>query len=588
MKPPANNATTGNPDALIRTPAWYARVSTGRQENEATIDSQIDEVEQRISADGLALATNARFKDDGWTGTVLERPGLDAMLDAAKAGEFNVLYTYDLGRLARKYHYQRIIIEELEACDVEVISLHDRKIESDEDQILQGIEGIFYEYERLKIARRFQRGKMYKAKNGVLVSGQVPYGYNRFKKTDEAPAHVTVNDEEAAVVRQIFDWFGNNDLSINDIRRQLHEDGIKPRKAKSDYWTKGPIIRLLQATTYIDGVIHYNKSEAVIPKNPIKNEKYKKVKKSSRQMRPKEEWLPYPVPAILSDRDLFDRVQKRLQDNKRQRVAHPKYNYLLTGLIWCECGMRRVGSGSSRHGHCYYRCAERIYNFNGERTCFSAGVNAAAMDFVLWDELTSLINNPERLEQHANVNLLQQLQQENEPNARIAQLEDLIAKIEVEVERYNKAYGAGVMELDQLKNVTNDAQRRRSTYQKQINKLEEAREDLLHFPQLNVLCKEASRVIDELDTNDKKGVIRDVIDKVIVRADNQVEVCGHIPLNRPHKGLASRHEDRDSQHTIPLFETTFWFVAPEPRIARRITERDRLGRIVRAGPGSRV
>ena len=64
MKPPANNATTGNPDALIRTPAWYARVSTGRQENEATIDSQIDEVEQRISADGLALATNARFKDD--------------------------------------------------------------------------------------------------------------------------------------------------------------------------------------------------------------------------------------------------------------------------------------------------------------------------------------------------------------------------------------------------------------------------------------------------------------------------------------------------------------------------------------------
>ena len=544
-KPSTNNATTTDPDAQSLVPAWYARVSTGRQENEATIDSQIDEVELRIVADGLVITDNNKFKDDGWTGTMLERPGVDAMLDAAKAGKFNVLYIYDLGRLARKYHYQRILIEELEEYGVKVISLHDRKVETDEDQIIQGIEGIFHEYERLKIFRRFQRGKLFKAKQGTLINGQVPYGYTRFKKTDDTPAHVVINEEEAEVIRQIFRWFGNEDLSLHEVRRRLHEEGITPRKGKSEYWTKGPISRLLQCETYVDGIVFYNKSEAVVPKNPIKNEKYKKIKKSSRKMRPKDEWLPYEVPVILEDRELFNQVQEKLKSNIRQKSAHPKYEYLLTGLIWCGCGMRRVGDGSSRHGHCYYRCAERLYRFDQERTCFIAGLNAAALDYVFWNELTDILKSPALLEQHADKSNLQLQQERNRPNNPAVQIEQLITQVDAEIERYGKAYGTGIMELSQLQKLMSDAKKRKARYLNQIKKIKSADQKLVAPLRLDVLCEEAGSVIETLDTSNKKELIREVIDKITIRDDNQVEVCGHIPLTKSTpEGLGSCHEDR--------------------------------------------
>lgn len=57
----------------------YARVSTGRQENEATIESQIAEIREQINKDGNSLLREHEFKDDGWTGTVLARPQLDAL-----------------------------------------------------------------------------------------------------------------------------------------------------------------------------------------------------------------------------------------------------------------------------------------------------------------------------------------------------------------------------------------------------------------------------------------------------------------------------------------------------------------------------
>lgn len=81
--------------------ALYARVSTARQEQEETIDSQISEVKERILADGNSVTKSLIFIDEGYSGSILERPALDKMLDAAKNGDFDVIYIYDLGRLSR-------------------------------------------------------------------------------------------------------------------------------------------------------------------------------------------------------------------------------------------------------------------------------------------------------------------------------------------------------------------------------------------------------------------------------------------------------------------------------------------------------
>ena len=74
--------------------AIYARVSTGRQEQEATIESQLDEVKRKIIEDGHILPDENIFIDDGWSGELIARPDLDRMRDFALTGKFSALYVY--------------------------------------------------------------------------------------------------------------------------------------------------------------------------------------------------------------------------------------------------------------------------------------------------------------------------------------------------------------------------------------------------------------------------------------------------------------------------------------------------------------
>ena len=90
----------------------YARVSTSRQEQEETIESQLAEIKKRISDDGNILSDENIFIDDGWTGSLLQRPALDAMRDAAMEGRFQALYVYDRGRISRIFTHQEIVLEE--------------------------------------------------------------------------------------------------------------------------------------------------------------------------------------------------------------------------------------------------------------------------------------------------------------------------------------------------------------------------------------------------------------------------------------------------------------------------------------------
>src|SRR5947209_8740330 len=96
---PTQNNTNLLQNKQSKVAGVYGRVSTGRQENEATIDSQIDEIKIGIEVAGNTLPPENIFIDDGWTGEMLQRPALDQMRDAAQEGKFEVLYVYDRGRL---------------------------------------------------------------------------------------------------------------------------------------------------------------------------------------------------------------------------------------------------------------------------------------------------------------------------------------------------------------------------------------------------------------------------------------------------------------------------------------------------------
>ena len=147
--------------------AIYARVSTEKQEEQRTIDSQIYELREACKKDGVEIAKE--YTDDGFSGTLLARPGLDQLRDDVSKGLFSAVYILSPDRLARRYLYQAIVIEEFKKKGIEVIFLNKALTDSPEDQLLLGIEGLVAEYERAKILERTRRGRLHRAKNGEIM-----------------------------------------------------------------------------------------------------------------------------------------------------------------------------------------------------------------------------------------------------------------------------------------------------------------------------------------------------------------------------------------------------------------------------------
>lgn len=510
--------------------ALYARVSTGRQENEQTIESQLDEVKRRIVDDGNTLLPQNVFIDDGWSGELIARPSLDKLRDVAREDGFEVLYVYDRGRLSRTFAHQELIIEELTDRGIKFISLHDVQADTPEGRVMQAMQGVFHEYERVKIAERMRRGKLYKAKNGTIVNGEPLYGYKFTRSSPNGSKVCEINEDEAKAVKLIWNWFGNDRLSVNQIIKKLYDLKIYPRKRKSDFWTKGPIVRILKCETYVTGKAYYNKSESVVAKNPIKDSKYKKIKKTSRRVRDREDWISFDVPKIINDSSLYEKIQGILEFNQRYAHKKKKYNYLLSGLIYCGCGSRRSGDGSSKYGHFYYRCTERIRSNPYPSRCTSSGVNVAVLDTLVWRELKKRLFSYPMMKKYAEKWLKSFSMVNSETMLEKQRLTEMILKTKEEEERYSKAYGAGTIDFEQFKKLMKDTKRRGESLQKQLEDLAHKSEEITSNIGVDELVDEVKKVVEEIDFNDKFKAIRDIIDKIIVSERSGVEVWAHLPL----------------------------------------------------------
>src|ERR1043166_796179 len=129
-------------------PAIYARVSSDQQAEDGTIASQVAALEQRIDGDGLTLDPELRFLDEGYSGSTLVRPALERLRALAAAGAIERLYVHSPDRVARKYAYQVLLLDELKRHGVEVVFLNRELGRSPEDDLLLQVQGMVAEYER--------------------------------------------------------------------------------------------------------------------------------------------------------------------------------------------------------------------------------------------------------------------------------------------------------------------------------------------------------------------------------------------------------------------------------------------------------
>ena len=300
--------------------ALYARVSSDQQAKAATIESQLSALEARIAEDDHVLDDALRFVDDGYTGSTLLRPALERLRDVAYAGAIDILYVHSPDRLARKYAYQVLLIDELKKAGIEVVFLNRTINETPEDELLLQVQGMIAEYERAKILERSRRGKRHAAQRGsVNVLSGAPYGYRYISvKETGCEARYEVVSDEAKIVAQVFEWVGRDSLSIGEVRRRLHEQGIKTKTGK-DWWDRTTIWGMLKNPAY-KGSAGFGKTrigERLPQLRPQRGQAEQPRKAYSVYATPIEEQEFIPVPAIVSE-ELFDAAAEQLAENKKR------------------------------------------------------------------------------------------------------------------------------------------------------------------------------------------------------------------------------------------------------------------------------
>ena len=535
----------------IKQIATYARVSTARQEEEQTIKTQIVTLKEYAEKNGYSIVKE--YMDEGWSGDILARPSLDELRNDAKKKKWEAVLIYDPDRLARRYSYQELVMDELKEAGIEVMFITVSAPKNSEDKILHGVRGLFAEYERAKIAERFRLGKLRKVKDGHILVSEAPYGYRYIRIQDGKPGYYEVNEEEAKVVRDIFQWAANEGVSIRKIALRLYELGIKPRKNVRGVWDKSSISYLLRIPTYM-GEAMWGRTVSTVPLKPKNLEKYRKMKKSSKKAKPESDWIAVPVPAIIS-KELFQKVRDKLKENFAYSDRNRKHEYLLTGKIFCPCGKRRAGQGHIDRGYFFYRCTERLQSYPLPPTCNIKGVNVKKVDPLVWNKVAELMSSPDLMRKQIDRLVRNKKDTVQASIDDIASLEKEVEKLKSQEDRYNKAYGAGVFTMEKLQEYLTPIRGKITTIQSQILKNQEqasSRKEMPTQEEIEAFAEKAVMVLKNVNFTSRRAIIMNVIDKVIVSPE-LIQVYGCIPIN---ENVALCLNDRDSQdtnrHQIPF------------------------------------
>jgi site-specific DNA recombinase len=533
--------------------AIYARVSSDAQAQEQTIDSQVVELRAQAQNDDASLDDKNCFLDDGVSGSTLNRPALERLRDAAYVGDFQRLYVHSPDRLARKYAYQVLIVDELQKHGIEIVFLNRAIGVSPEEDLLLQMQGMFAEYERAKIMERSRRGKRHAATRGsVSVLSAAPYGFRYITRSDgDGQAAYEINDEQAAVVQQVFEWVGRDRLSIGEVTRRLRDQGTKTSTGKT-WWDRTTVWGMLKNPAY-KGTAAFGKTR-LGPRRPQLRTQRGQSKTPRRTGSTYDtdasEQLTIAVPAIVSE-ELFAAVETQLTENRqRGHESRRGAKYLLQGLLECNCcGYAYYGKKVSRSSakgkvpYAYYRCiGSDAYRFGGTRVCENKQVRTDKLDEAVWQDACELLRHPKLLRKEYARRLAAPTD-----SASQASLKKQLATGQRSVERLIDAYTDGVLDRGEFDPRLARARDRVSKLQEQLRELEtESREQSTLREALACLDDFTASIGTNLETADwtmRREILRTLIDRVVIE-EEQIRVVYRInfPLFAKKASNSSREK----------------------------------------------
>jgi len=504
--------------------AIYCRVSTALQEQEKTIESQVAELEEICKKQDVQIIK--KYLDDGFSGANLDRPALDQLRTDASKGIFERIYFHSNDRLSRNLTNQGIIVEELEKKEIEVF-FYDKPIaDTPEGKFLFQILGAAAEFEKAKILERTRRGKLYKAKRGIVVGGIPPFGNNYIKKTKEREGYYETNEEEANTVILIADLY----LKVGSVRavaRELTKRDIKPRKGGQ--WRTSTLHGILRNETNI-GTTYFNKRYAIETNNG--KQKYKKRIKTGTKLREKKEWIPIPVTPIMP-KEKFYAIQALLVKNHKV-FNNGKHSYLLSGLV--KCGIcDSTYSGELSHGHPFYRCNNRHRTFPLPKECNAKMVSADKLDTAIWNTVSEAIKNPRILTDYI-LQTTKEIQEDEETiNKEKEQLFKKREDLRHKKNRMLEIYSDAIITKEELSEKMEDYAKQDKELSQKIEEIDTKLGQEINRPlmiqDIEYFCQVATTKIENLSLEEKHWLLMCLVEKIVFDSiKGEAKVMGRIPL----------------------------------------------------------
>lgn len=359
----------------------YARVSTDHLEQKKSLQNQVEHFEQYIKENPNWTYVKG-YVDDGITGTSdVKRDNFMKMIEDARSGKFDLIVTKEISRFSRNTLDSIKYTRELLSYGVAVLFVNDNINTAMPDSELRlTIMASMAQDEIRRLSERVKFGMNRAIERGEILGNDLLYGYKKDKDTGV----LNIIEEEAKVVRRIYELYAVEELTLSRIVKTLNSEGLKTCQGKK--WCISTISRMIENPKY-KGYYCARKSEMV-------DYMTKKIKYFE-----KDDWVIYEdktrIPPII-DEDLWERANTRLISRKKafserkEDKSIYKNRYLYSAKIYC-----------GQHNTVFHRrefrknkkditwvCSE--YLKNGKSTCDSPNIRESELDAIFKDLISKL------------------------------------------------------------------------------------------------------------------------------------------------------------------------------------------------------
>ncbi len=327
------------------------------------------------------------FYDDGISGTTMNRPGMQAMLEQIRQNEIRCVMVKDLSRFSRDYIELGTYMEQIfPFMGIRFISIAEHYDSQDyigrTADIDIGFQSLLADFYCKDISEKVKSSVIAKKNQGKYAAGSTPFGY---KKNKGDPNKLLIVQEEADVIRHIFalSLSGKNLTQIcrvlNDqkILTPLEFKNLRKRQNRKElqqerkYWQQGTVRNILTNESYVGNMV-YNKSVQA------------EVGGSRTIVKQREEWKVFENhhPAIIS-REMFDEVQMKYF--RRKAVDRKPIPYALKGKVYCGYCGRRLKIMKLAGGKLFYYCPNQKLNSDNE--CVSESISNEVLERIVLKEI---------------------------------------------------------------------------------------------------------------------------------------------------------------------------------------------------------